>query len=85
MVFVEPSYVPNLVLKATDGSSRFVLTTSLKWKLLLPHFTDMEVEVQKGEVKACSRGTWVAQSVKPPTLDFSSGHDLMVSWDLAPH
>ena len=23
-------------------------------------------------------GTWVAQSVKPPTLDFSSGHDLRV-------
>ena len=22
------------------------------------------------------RGTWVAQSVKHPTLDFSSGHDL---------
>ena len=25
-----------------------------------------------------SGGTWVAQSVKHPTLDFSSGHDLMV-------
>ena len=24
------------------------------------------------------RGTWVAQSVKRPTLDFGSGHDLMV-------
>ena len=24
------------------------------------------------------RGTWVAQSVKCPTLGFSSGHDLMV-------
>ena len=24
-------------------------------------------------------GTWVAQWVKHPTLDFSSGHDLMVS------
>ena len=23
------------------------------------------------------RGTWVAQSVRPLTLDFSSGHDLM--------
>lgn len=23
-------------------------------------------------------GAWVAQSVKPPTLSFSSGHDLMV-------
>ena len=23
-------------------------------------------------------GTWVAQSVKGPTLDFSSGHDLRV-------
>ena len=25
-----------------------------------------------------SGGTWVAQSVKRPTLDFSSGHDLTV-------
>ena len=25
-----------------------------------------------------STGTWVAQSVKSPTPDFSSGHDLMV-------
>ena len=24
------------------------------------------------------RGAWVAQSVKHPTLTFSSGHDLMV-------
>ena len=24
------------------------------------------------------RGTWVAWSVKPPTPDFGSGHDLMV-------
>ena len=24
------------------------------------------------------KGTWVAQSVKRPTLDFSSGHDLTV-------
>ena len=24
------------------------------------------------------RGTWVAQLVKRPTLDFSSGHDLIV-------
>ena len=23
-----------------------------------------------------SRGTWVAQSLKHPTLDFGSGHDL---------
>ena len=25
-----------------------------------------------------NRGTWVAQSVKRPTLDFDSGHDLRV-------
>ena len=25
-------------------------------------------------------GTWVAQSVKQPTLDFSSGHDLTVQF-----
>ena len=24
------------------------------------------------------KGTWVAQSLKHPTLDFGSGHDLMV-------
>ena len=28
--------------------------------------------------KIHSRGTWVAQSVKRPTLDFGSGHDLAV-------
>ena len=36
---------------------------------------------------ATSRGAWVAQSVKPLTLDFSSGHDLRVlglSLTLAP-
>ena len=30
------------------------------------------------------KGTWVVQSVKPPTLDFGSGHDLMVH-EIAPH
>ena len=30
------------------------------------------------------RGTWVAQSVKRPTLDFGSDHDLMVS-EFKPH
>ena len=28
--------------------------------------------------KKRSRGTWVAQSVEEPTLDFGSGHDLTV-------
>ena len=33
----------------------------------------------KGEtIMTASRGTWVAQSVKHLTLDFSSGHDLPV-------
>ena len=31
------------------------------------------------ESKNKNRGTWVAQSIKHPTLDFSSGHDLK-SW-----
>ena len=30
-----------------------------------------------------SRGTWVAQLFKRPTLDFSSGHDFMV-WEIEP-
>ena len=30
------------------------------------------------------RGTWAAQSVKPPTLDFSSDHDLIVC-EFKPH
>ena len=30
------------------------------------------------------RGAWVAQAVKCPTLDFSSGHDLTVH-ELEPH
>ena len=36
----------------------------------------MTLEVLEG-------GTWVAQSVKRPTFDFSSGHDLMV-WEFEP-
>ena len=31
-----------------------------------------------------TRGTWVAQSVKHQTLDFGSGHDLMVH-EMEPH
>ena len=31
-----------------------------------------------GLEKAVVWGAWVAQSVKPPPLDFSSGHDLTV-------
>ena len=30
-------------------------------------------------------GAWVAQSVKCPILDFSSGHNLMISWGWVPH
>ena len=30
------------------------------------------------------RGAWVAQSIKRPTLDFSSGHDLTIR-ELEPH
>jgi len=32
----------------------------------------------KRENKESKRGLWVAQSVKHPTLDFGSGHDLGV-------
>ena len=32
----------------------------------------------RGDIRPKSRGTWVAQSVKHLTLDFSSGHDLGV-------
>ena len=34
--------------------------------------------------KKISQGTWVAQSGKCPTLDFGSGHDLMVG-ETEPH
>ena len=34
---------------------------------------------QKGNNKEQRRDTWVAQSVKHPTLDFGSDHDLTVS------
>ena len=37
------------------------------------------------EIKCITRGTWVAQMVKHPTLDFGAGHDLTVreipAWD----
>ena len=35
-------------------------------------------ETRETCIKIGSRGTWLAQSVKLPTLDLSSGHDLMV-------
>ena len=38
----------------------------------------MCIEVMK------TRGVWVPQSVKHPTLDFSSGHDLLVR-EFKPH
>ena len=31
-----------------------------------------------GKEKKTGRGTWVARSVGHPTLDFGSGHNLMV-------
>ena len=33
---------------------------------------------KEGLKEEARRGTWVAQSVKHPTLDFGSGHDLRV-------
>ena len=36
------------------------------------------------QINPTYRGTWMAQSVEPPTLDFSSGHDLMIP-ELEPH
>ena len=39
---------------------------------------------KEGLKEEARRGTWVAQSVKHPTLGFSSGHDLTVS-GLEPH
>ena len=35
-------------------------------------------------LKGLSWGTWVAQSVKCPTLGFGSGHDLMIH-EFKPH
>ena len=46
--------------------------------------TSILTQVEKMDVQGKSlrleinRGAWVAQSVKLPTLGFSSGHDLMV-------
>ena len=40
--------------------------------------------VTTAALKSCPQGTWVAQSVKQPTLDFDSGHDLAVV-RLIPH
>ena len=37
-----------------------------------------KVSPPRSEIRLYFRGTWVAQSVKGLTLDFSSGHDLMV-------
>ena len=39
----------------------------------------MDTQIMKEvNYKAVVKGTWVAQWVKHPTLDFSSGHDLTV-------
>ena len=35
-------------------------------------------QLDRSNQKHTSRGTWVAQSLKRPTLDFSSGHDFRV-------
>lgn len=37
-----------------------------------------ELEEQWWSKVECLRGGWAAQPVEHPTLDFSSGHDLMV-------
>ena len=44
--------------------------------VLLEEGGDSKLPVSEQGKKA--RGAWVAQSVKPPSLTFSSGHDLMV-------
>ena len=37
----------------------------------------------QSERKVPGSGAWVAQSVKPPSLDFCSSHDLEVTWQWA--
>ena len=36
------------------------------------------ISAEASKIGVCVRGTWVAQSVKHLTLDFGSGHDLVV-------
>ena len=38
----------------------------------------MDLELPESYIKIWIRSTWVAQSVKHPTLDLGSGHDLTV-------
>ena len=40
--------------------------------------------ISRTEIRGGLRGAWVAQSVKRPALDFSSGHDLAVH-EIKPH
>ena len=42
------------------------------------------MNMKKNEIKNTIQGTWVAQLVKHPSLDFGSGHDLMVP-EIKPH
>ena len=43
------------------------------------HWTSKFCESQSTDIESCIHGgAWVAQSVKCPALDFSSGHNLTV-------
>ena len=47
-------------------------------KITVGFFIEFDKGCKKSNRKTEGKGTWVAPSVKHPTLDFSSGHDLSV-------
>ena len=74
------------VPRAVETQSTTAKATKAKCFLnLLPNGTGMERWYLQRSAKNPRRwGSWVAPSVKPPTLEFSSGHDLGVLRD-QPH
>ena len=55
-----------------NGTSQVSSASSFSLKTVMGELIQLQVK------DTTYRGAWVAQSVKRPTLDFSSGHDLTV-------
>ena len=53
-------------------------------KLFATHISDNELITKIHKTMNITWDTWVAQLVEHPTLDVSSGHDLMVLMGLSP-